>query len=58
MGGLLEAHFMGLEGDTQVQELVDTILMEDRSMSSKTYSLGLIFLASKQVCSLFGYSVL
>jgi len=48
----MEAHFMGLEGDTVVQELVDIILMEDRSMSPKTCSLGLIFLASKQVCSL------
>ena len=27
---------MGLEGDTVVQELVDIILMEDRSASSKT----------------------
>ena len=43
---------MGLEGDMVVQELLDIILMEDRSLSSTNYSLGLICLASKQVCSL------
>lgn len=52
MEELVEAPFMGLEGDMVVQELLDIILMEDRSLSSQKYSLGLICLVSKQVCSL------